>query len=112
MLREAAPHTQMPSIWGKTLGNWPPAPRLRGKRESFLEKRGLGWASEYLKVEEQNGLPQQKEGRRERAMSSKAGLHLRQGTGEGRCWVCNTHLEKPVSILYMMGTRGGLGARN
>lgn len=48
---------------------------------------GLRVSKRSRKVEKQKGLPQQKEGakegRRERAMSSKAGLRLRQGVGEG-----------------------------
>lgn len=85
MLTGGSPHTDA-QLTGQTLGNWPPTPRLRGRRDGLLEKRGLSWASEYLKVEEQKGLSQQKEGAkeggRERTMSSKAGLHRRQGAGE------------------------------
>lgn len=105
----------MPRIWGKTLGNGPPTPRLRGKRESLLEKRGLSWASEYLKVEEQNGLPQQqegaKEGRRERAMSSKAGLHLRQGTGEGEVLGVQHPLGEACAHPVYDGNQGRIGSR-
>lgn len=45
-------------------------------------------------------------------MSSKVGLSLRVGRGRVKCWGCNTHSEKPVSILCVIENRGGFGAEN
>lgn len=121
MLREAAPPYPPPNThtdaqhMGKTLGNWPPTPRLRGRRKSLLEKRGLSWASEYLKIEKQKGLPQQKEGakegRRERAMSSKAGLRLRQGAREGEVLGVQHPLGEACVHPVYGGNQGRFGSR-
>lgn len=112
--RGSSPHTDAKHM-GQTLGNWPPTPRLRGRRESLLEKRGLRWASEYLKVEEQKGLLQQKErakeGRRERAMSNKAGLPLRQDMGEGEVLSVQHPLREACVHPVYDGNQGSFGSR-
>lgn len=63
-------------------------------------------------VEEQKGyLGRGKEQRKEeRTMSSKVELSLRGEMGKAKCWGCNTHSKKPVSIFCVMGTRG-VGSR-
>lgn len=113
MLRGSSPHTDAQQT-GQTLGNWPPTPRLRGKREGLLEKRGLSWAPEYLKVEEQKGfLSRRKEQRKEEEKGQcLAKQDFIEGRARGRvkCWVCNTHWEQPVSILYD-GNQGRFGSR-
>ena len=67
------PHIQMPDTWGRLRET---GHLLQGSEEggkAFWRKRDPEQASKYLKVEEQQGHPQQmeeaKKGRSERAMS-------------------------------------------